>query len=131
METNLSNTASVLGEYNSISTQINSEDLVVVMISGLTVKKTADKMVWGDGKLTYTIEVDNQTNVDYTNPVITDKLDTTLITFVAGSVKLNGTELDASKYTYDDSTGLLTINIETVASMQKSTITFEVEKKNA
>ena len=38
--------------------------------------------------------------------------------------------LDASKYTYDDSTGLLTINIETVASMQKSTITFEVEKKN-
>lgn len=131
METNLSNTASVLGEYNSISTQINSEDLVVVMISGLTVKKTADKMVWGDGKLTYTIEVDNQTNVDYTNPVITDKLDTTLITFVAGSVKLNGTELDANKYTYDDSTGLLTINIETVASMQKSTITFEVEKKNA
>lgn len=131
METNLSNTASVLGEYNSISTQINSEALVVVMISGLTVKKTADKMVWGDGKLTYTIEVDNQTNVDYTNPVITDKLDTTLITFVAGSVKLNGTELDANKYTYDDSTGLLTINIETVASMQKSTITFEVEKKNA
>ena len=101
------------------------------MISGLTVKKTADKMVWGDVKLTYTIEVDNQTNVDYTNPVITDKLDTTLITFVAGSVKLNGIELDASKYTYDDSTGLLTINIETVASMQKSTITFEVEKKNA
>lgn len=131
METNLSNTASVLGEYNSISTQINSEALVVVMISGLTIKKTADKMVWGDGKLTYTIEVDNQTNVDYTNPVITDKLDTTLITFVARSVKLNGTELDASKYTYDDSTGLLTINIETVASMQKSTITFEVEKKNA
>lgn len=131
METNLSNTASVLGEYNSISTQINSEALVVVMISGLTVKKTADKMVWGDVKLTYTIEVDNQTNVDYTNPVITDKLDTTLITFVAGSVKLNGIELDASKYTYDDSTGLLTINIETVASMQKSTITFEVEKKNA
>lgn len=107
METNLSNTASVLGEYNSISTQINSEALVVVMISGLTVKKTADKMVWGDVKLTYTIEVDNQTNVDYTNPVITDKLDTTLITFVAGSVKFNGTELDASKYTYDDSTGLL------------------------
>ena len=131
METNLSNTSSVLGEYNSISTQINSEALVVVMISGLTVKKTADKMVWGDVKLTYTIEVDNQTNVDYTNPVITDKLDTTLITFVAGSVKLNGIELDASKYTYDDSTGLLTINIETVASMQKSTITFEVEKKNA
>ena len=97
----------------------------------LLLRKLLIRWFGGDGKLTYTIEVDNQTNVDYTNPVITDKLDTTLITFVAGSVKLNGTELDASKYTYDDSTGLLTINIETVASMQKSTITFEVEKKNA
>ena len=44
------------------------------MISELTVKKTADKMVWGDGKLTYTIEIDNQTNVDYTEPVISDVL---------------------------------------------------------
>lgn len=130
METNLNNIASVLGNYNSIPTQINSEALVVVMISGLTVKKTADKMVWGDGKLTYTIEVNNQTNVDYTDPVITDELDTSLINFVTGSVKLNGVELDASKYTYDDSTGVLTINIETVASMQKSMVTFEVEKKN-
>ena len=57
METNLNNIASVLGNYNSIPTQITSEVLVVSMISGLTVTKTADKMVWGDGKLTYTIEV--------------------------------------------------------------------------
>lgn len=48
------------------------------MISELTVKKTADKMVWGDGKLTYTIEIDNQTNVDYTDPVITDELNTSI-----------------------------------------------------
>ena len=49
MKTNLSNIATVLGNYNSIPTQITSEVLVVSMISGLTVKKTADKMVWGDG----------------------------------------------------------------------------------
>ena len=128
METNLSNIATVLGSYNSIPTQITSEVLVVSMISGLTVKKTADKMVWGDGKLTYTIEVDNQTNVDYTDPVITDELNTSLIKFVAGSVKLNGVELDSSKYTYDESTGELSITIDTVAASQKSTITFEVEK---
>ena len=128
METNLSNIATVLGSYNSIPTQITSEVLVVSMISGLTVKKTADKMVWGDGKLTYTIEVDNQTNVDYTDPVITDELNTSLIKFVAGSVKLNGVELDSSKYTYDESTGQLSITIDTVGASQKSTITFEVEK---
>ena len=131
METNLSNIASVLGNYNSIPTQITSEVLVVTMISGLTVKKTADKMVWGDGKLTYTIEVNNQTNVDYTNPVITDELDISLINFVAGSVKVDGVELESSKYTYDDSTGKLTITIDDVGASQKSTITFEVEKKNA
>ena len=131
MEKNLSNIASVLGNYNSIPTQITSEVLVVTMISGLTVKKTADKMVWGDGKLTYTIEVNNQTNVDYTNPVITDELDISLINFVAGSVKVDGVELESSKYTYDDSTGKLTITIDDVGASQKSTITFEVEKKNA
>lgn len=128
METNLSNIAIVLGNYNSIPTQITSEVLVVSMISGLTVKKTADKMVWGDGKLTYTIEIDNQTNVDYTDPVITDELNTSLIKFVSGSVKLNGVELDSSKYTYDEGSGELSITIDTVGASQKSTITFEVEK---
>lgn len=128
METNLSNIATVLGNYNSIPTQITSEVLVVSMISGLTVKKTADKMVWGDGKLTYTIEIDNQTNVDYTDPVITDELNTSLIKFVSGSVKLNGVELDSSKYTYDEGSGELSITIDTVCASQKSTITFEVEK---
>lgn len=128
METNLSNIATVLGNYNSIPTQITSEVLVVSMISGLTVKKTADKMVWGDGKLTYTIEIDNQTNVDYTDPVITDELNTSLIKFVSGSVKFNGVELDSSKYTYDEGSGELSITIDTVGASQKSTITFEVEK---
>ena len=40
---------------------------MVSMISELTVKKTADKMVWGDGNFTYTCEIDNQANVDYTD----------------------------------------------------------------
>lgn len=39
METNLSNIATVLGNYNFIPTQITSEALVVSMISGLTVRK--------------------------------------------------------------------------------------------
>lgn len=45
METSLNNIASVLGNYNSMPTQITSDVLVVSMVSGLTVKKTADKMV--------------------------------------------------------------------------------------
>lgn len=45
METKLNNTASVLGEYNVVPTFINFEVLVVSLISGLTVTKSADKMV--------------------------------------------------------------------------------------
>ena len=60
METQLTNTASVLGSYNNVPTAISSQSLVVSMIDGLTVTKTADKMILADGILTYTIVIDNQ-----------------------------------------------------------------------
>ena len=85
METKLNNTASVLGEYDGVPTSVNSEALVVSLISGLTVTKSADKMVWADWTLTFTIEVNNQTEKSYTAPVITDVLDINLVSFVAGS----------------------------------------------
>lgn len=85
METKLNNTVSVLGEYNVVPTFINFEVLVVSLISGLTVTKSADKMVWADGTLIFNIEVDNQTEKSYTAPVITDALDINIVSFVAGS----------------------------------------------
>lgn len=66
-------------------TSVNFEVLVVSLISGLTVTKSVNKMVWADGTLTFTIEVDNQTEKSYTAPVITDVLDINLVSFVAGS----------------------------------------------
>ena len=85
METKLNNTVSVHGEYNVVPTFINFEVLVVSLISGLTVTKSADKMVWADGTLIFNIEVDNQTEKSYTAPVITDALDINIVSFVAGS----------------------------------------------
>lgn len=85
MEAMLNNIASVLGEYDVLPISVNSEVLVVSLISGLTVAKSADKMVRADGTLTFTIEVDNQTEKSYTAPVITDVLDINLVSFVAGS----------------------------------------------
>lgn len=46
---NLSNIVSVLGNYNNIPTEINSDKLIVTMVDGLKVTMTADKMVWADG----------------------------------------------------------------------------------
>ncbi len=129
METKLNNTASVLGEYDGVPTSVNSEVLVVSLVSGLTVTKSADKMVWADGTLTFTIEVDNQTEKSYTAPVITDVLDINLVSFVAGSVIIDGEAADTSKYTYDDATGTLKVTLNDIVAGGKSTITFQVTKK--
>ena len=45
METELTNTVKTVGNYNNIPTSITSDALVVTMISGLTITKTADKSV--------------------------------------------------------------------------------------
>lgn len=129
MTNNLSNTVTVLGNYNEIPTSISSQALVVAMIDGLTVTKTADKMVWADGVLTYTIEVDNKALESYTSPAITDVLDISLVSFVNGSVTIDGAKAEESKYTYNDADGTLTINIPDIAASGKCVVTFQVSKK--
>lgn len=129
METELANTATVLGNYNSVPTEISTTALVVTMLSGLTVTKSADKPVWSEGNLTYTIEINNATTEVYTSPVITDILNPTLITLVKGSIKVDSTMLEESNYTFEDSTGKLTITLPDITSQSKKTVTFEVSKK--
>lgn len=126
----LSNTVNVLGNYNSIPTSLESEAVVVSMIDGLTVTKEADKMVWASGVLTYTITINNAATENYTSPVITDVLNPSLVTFVSGSVMLNNEKLEESNYTYEASSGTLTINLPDITSSSKSEITFQVTKKS-
>lgn len=129
MTNNLSNTVTVLGNYNEIPTSISSQALVVAMIDGLTVTKTVDKMVWADGVLTYTIEVDNKALESYTSPTITDVLDISLISFENDSVTIDGAKAEESKYTYNDADGTLTISIPDIAASGKCVVTFQVSKK--
>ncbi len=129
METELSNIVSVLGNYNDIPTELTSETVVVSMIDGLTITKTADKVNWADGVLTYTVVIKNETEKSFTTPVITDILNPTLVTFVSDSVTVDGTKIETSKYTYEASSGTLTINLDDIAASGSSTITFQVTKK--
>ena len=129
METELTNTATVLGNYNSIPTEITSTALVVTMLSGLTVTKSADKPVWSEGNLTYKIEINNATTESYTSPVITDILNPTLITLVKDTITVDDITLENSQYTFDESTGKLTITLSDITSQAKKTVTFEVSKK--
>ena len=105
METQLTNAVSVEGSYNAVPLSITSDVLVVTMLNGLTVTKKADKMMWADGNLTYTIVVTNDAEETFTTPIITDNLDKNLITFVNESITIDGTSASSDKYNYDEATG--------------------------
>lgn len=129
MENELSNLASALGNYNSIPTSITSDAVLVTMVSGLTITKSADKTIWADGALTYTIKINNQSSETYAAPVVTDILYGTLVNFVDGSVTIDGVKATESEYSYEEGTNTLKVTLADIAAGGSKTITFQVTKK--
>lgn len=129
MESTLSNTVSAVGNYDDIPTAITSTATVVTMVSGLNISKTADKNVWADGVLTYTIIIENKTQKTYGTPEIKDTLDLTLIDFVEGSVTIDSAKSSEDDYEYNQDTGVLTVNLSDIAASGSSVVTFQVKKK--
>lgn len=129
METILSNTVSALGNYNDVPTAMASEAVLVTMLDGLKITKTADKPVWADGVLTYTITLTNDESKPYIAPVVTDIIDNTLVEFVAGSVMIEGVAATEEQYSYNENTHTLTIMLDDIAATSTRTITFQVKKK--
>ncbi len=121
----LSNIANVTGNYDAIPTTLTSEAVITELISGLTILKTADKQNWASGNLTYTVTISNSAENSFENPKFTDILDPTLIKLVENSVKVNGTD---AQYEYDPTTGMLTVELETIAKDASSVVTFQVQK---
>ena len=131
MEKELKNIARAVGNYNSVPTSITSVASVVTMVDGLSITKQADKSVWADGTLTYTIVVTNNAEETYGTPVITDTLDTSLVKFVDGSITIDSAKATSSEYEYDEGSGQLTIKLQDITSSAEKTITFEVSKASA
>ncbi len=127
MNDQLSNVVQANGTYNGLPTSLTSEAVVVTLVSGLAITKTADKVSWANGNLTYTITITNQGTESYAAPVLTDVLDTSLVDFVEDSVFINGEKADTSKYQY--ATNTLTITLDDIAPSNSSTVTFQVKKK--
>lgn len=125
----LNNTATATGTYNSVPTSLTSNATVVNMIDGLTLVKSADKKNWVDGNLTYTITINNQTANSYETPVVKDVLEDSLVEFVTDSVTIDGVIADKSKYSYDEGTHTLTVNLEDISPSSSSVLTFQVNKK--
>ena len=129
METILSNTVSALGNYNNVPTAMASEAVLVTLLDGLKITKTADKLVWADGVLTYTIVLTNDETKPYTAPVVTDIIDNTLVDFISGSVMIEGVAATDDQYSYNENTHTLTVLLDDIAATSTRTITFQVKKK--
>ncbi len=121
LDSTLKNTALVTGLYNLIPTPITSNLVETLFVNGLTITKVADKEVWADGPLTYTITISNEATQPYTNLVLTDLIDITKADLIADTVKVNGL-----KATYTYVLGLLTVNLADLAKGETVEITFQV-----
>ncbi len=124
----LINIAAAVGSYNSVSTELTSEAITVQLVDTLAITKTANKTIWaGTDELVYTITITNtDTTFSYDLPTISDTLDITLIDLVTDSVMLDGAPI---AYTYDNGTGLLTIELTAgVAAGASAVVTFQVQK---
>ena len=125
----LSNTVTGNGSYEGTPISVTSNASIVKIVEGLTLQLQADKPYWKDGNLKYTITLGNATDVKYETVTISDVLDTNYISFVDGSVEINGAKAQASEYKYDDATHTLTINLSEVAAQGTTTVNFSVKKK--
>ncbi len=126
----LNNIVTAVGNYNGIATTITSNNVVVNMIDGLTILKSANKTNWADGNLEYTIVINNSTDTSYNEVKVTDVIDTNLVTFITDSVTINNASASSSEYTYDAETGTLNINLSDVLPSGSSTVKFQVKKKD-
>ncbi len=128
-QVSLTNQVDITGQYGDGSSPISFSSNIVTtsIIQGLTVNKTADKVNWVDGPLTYTITIENTSGSTLTGGVLTDNLNTDLIDLD----KTSGILIDdtpSSDYTYTD--GELKINLPTLTDQQTTTIIFKVTKKS-
>lgn len=125
----LENTVTSIGTYNNVLTSLTSNKTIVNMIDGIRLIKSADKVNWGTGNLTYTLKITNQTDKTYTGSTITDIIDSKLVDFITGSLIINGIKANNNQYKYDNLSNTLTINLDDIMPYQVQILRFSVRKK--
>lgn len=125
-DVNLSNSASVTGTYETGALTLTSNVVTTEIVNGITIVKAADKEKWSTGELTYTITIENNAQNTLESPTVVDILDPTLVKLVDNSVKVNSSDV---QYTYEETTGTLSINLEDMTVGTTSVITFRVLQK--
>lgn len=118
----LKNIADFEGRYGDEPIVFSSNEVEVVIVKGLTATKTADKTHWVNGPLTYTIVVKNDSGVDFSNGILTDYLDPSLVALNAAY----GVKIDGAAVTYTVLAGVLSVYLPTIEDGEEVTVTFQV-----
>lgn len=122
----------LINNYAQLQSPFNTtqdSNLVTTRISNIELAKAvSDQDALVNDVLTYTISVNNKSEYSIDNYYIEDVLDTNLVDFVADSIFINGVAAGANGSLNN---GVLTINLGTIASLQKVDITYKVTAKEA
>lgn len=124
----LTNFAVVIGNYNSLETEIQSNDVTTMIINNLEINKKANKKIWATGNLTYTITIKNPTSIKFQNITITDVLNPTLIQLVIESLRINGIQAGYGDFNYNQDTGVLNVFLPIIEANENIIINFSVTK---
>lgn len=100
---------------------------VLNLINGLTITKSANKINWVDGYLTYKIVITNTSDGNYENAYITDSLDK-MVEFVSNSLIIDNVVATEDDYDYDAEENILTTYLNNVDNKTSKIITFQVKK---
>lgn len=121
----LTNQADFAGSYGAAAAPVvfSSNSVNTTIIQGLTATKTADKTYWVNGPLLYTIKIENNSGDTFTKGILTDVLNTALVTLDTAY----GVEINASKTSdYTFTAGNLSINLPDLENGGTATVTFQV-----
>jgi len=103
--------------------EVDVDDVEVVILEQPTLEKSANRRaVSVHGTIVYTLQVNNPNDIPINDFLVVDILDTDLVRFVAGSVRVDGA---VAVYDFDSDTGRLSVEIA-ILQPGNTDITFTV-----
>ena len=117
----------VTGKINNLDTTITSNIISVeVPSSQLSISKLANKNIWSDGILKYSITITNNSNSNIINGTFKDVINPKYANVIPSSVLVNN---NSYPFTYNKATGKLEINNLNINVNEIVTVTYSVSKK--
>lgn len=140
MNRELINIANIKGTLNGNSVNINSNETITELPDVYSINMYADREIWSDGLLTYTVIIRNITNIPL-NPIaffmvipdisnVTINLNTTIVALDESTITVDDHSINPDDYIYNEDTGSLSIRFPTLKPGAELKVIFKVNKKS-